>query len=236
MKGIKTYILTFLIAGVLMPVVYAQTPTTTPTASGGAQLAQPEKEVQDLKEKIAKKVDELTKKKKTGISGIVQTISKTKIEIEAEDGTPYAVELDDVLTKYYVITGTKRAEGALSTLAKGDFVIIVGPETNGTVVANAIYKDEQYLVGSGSVTEINQTGFYLKVVTTQKDSLTIDVENNTKRILVDSKTLEFETIGFSKIKEGDIVHYVLKKTGEEREINRYSAIRIVVLPQEYFMK
>ncbi len=236
MKRYKTYVLSLLMVGVMMPIVHAQTPSVTPVATDSAKQSVPEKEVQDLKDKIAKKVDELTKQKKTGISGIIQSISDKKIEIKAEDGTPYAVELDDVLTKYYLITGTKRTEGTLKSFSKGDFVIIVGPETNGDVVANAIYRDEQYLVGSGSVTEVNESDFYLKVVTTQKDNLTIDVETNTKRILVDSKTLDFETVGFSKIKEGDIVHYVLKKTGKEREVNRYPALRVVVIPQEYFMK
>ncbi len=39
----------------------------------------------------------------------------------------------------------------------------------------------------------------------------------------------------SKIKEGDTIHYVLKKTGKEREANRYSALRVMVIPQEYFI-
>jgi hypothetical protein len=45
-----------------------------------------------------------------------------------------------------------------------------------------------------------------------------------------------EKSGFSKIKEGDTVHFVVKKTGEEKELNRYSAQKILVIPQEFFIK
>jgi RNase P/RNase MRP subunit p29 len=233
----KLTVMAWLLLIICTPSVLAISPTVTQSASPSAKPESlPEKEVQDLKNKIASKVSELTKKKKKGISGVISEITDKKIKITSDDKTVYNVQLDDVLTKYYVITGVRKTESSIKSFGKGDFIIVVGPETEGDVVANAIYKDEQYIVGSGSVTEVNATGFYIKVVSEQKETLTIDVESTTKKMLVDSKTLELETIGFSKVKEGDVVHYVLKKTGKEREANRYSAIRIVVLPQEYFIK
>ena len=44
-----------------------------------------------------------------------------------------------------------------------------------------------------------------------------------------------ERIGFSKIKEGDSVHFVFKISGDEKN-NEYSADKILVIPQEYFIK
>ncbi|EKE14431.1 MAG: hypothetical protein ACD_12C00509G0001 [uncultured bacterium] len=53
--------------------------------------------------------------------------------------------------------------------------------------------------------------------------------------MINIKTLLKETIGFSKLKEGDTVHFVVKKTGTEKN-NEYSAYKILVIPQEYFIK
>lgn len=53
--------------------------------------------------------------------------------------------------------------------------------------------------------------------------------------MVNIKTLDLERVGFSKVKEGDTVHFVVKKTGEEKN-NSYSAIKILIIPQEYFIK
>lgn len=236
---IKKYLTTLLIiAYLVVPVASAQTKAPDPATSSAKPTqsqAAVDREVQNLKDKIANKVSELQKKKKRGISGVISEISDKEITIESEDSETFTITLDDVLTKYFVISGISKKEGTIKSLAKGDFIVVVGPETEGDVVANAIYKDERYIVGAGSVTEVNATDFYIKVVTTDKESMTIDMETNTKRVLMDSKTLEFETIGFSKIKEGDTVHYVLKKTGNERELNRYSALRVMVIPQEYFI-
>ncbi|MDO9027431.1 MAG: hypothetical protein Q7U68_01010, partial [Candidatus Roizmanbacteria bacterium] len=64
----------------------------------------------------------------------------------------------------------------------------------------------------------------------------------TKQFIVNIKTLEIERVGFSKIKEGDTVHFVVKKTGNPlRQLadggnNNYSAIKILIIPQEYFIK
>ena len=234
---IKKYLTTLLImAYLVVPVASAQTkaPTSATTSAAPVQT-KVDKEVQNLKDKIANKVSELQKKKKRGISGVISEISDKSIIIESEDSETFTITLDEVLTKYFVISGISKKEGTIASFEKGDFIIVVGPETDGDVVANAIYKDERYLVGAGSVTEVNAADFYIKVVTTDKESMIIDMETNTKRVLMDSKTLEFETIGFSKIKEGDTIHYVLKKTGKEREANRYSALRVMVIPQEYFI-
>ena len=37
------------------------------------------------------------------------------------------------------------------------------------------------------------------------------------------------------IKEGDTIHFVVKKTGTEKN-NTYTAVKILIIPQEYFMK
>lgn len=193
------------------------------------------KDIQDLKDKLATKVAELRKQNQKAVSGVIESIEAKSITIKDADGKSVKVTLDDVLTKAYTINGVVKREVKVDTLKKGDYIIIAGPYTATTVTANAIYKDDQYLVGSGKITDVNATDFTLAVATEDKENLTLDIENTTKRLLIDSKTLEKETIGFTKIKEGDTVHYVLKKTGLERVKDRYAALRIVIIPQEYFV-
>jgi hypothetical protein len=54
--------------------------------------------------------------------------------------------------------------------------------------------------------------------------------------MLNSKTGEIEKTGFSKIKEADVIHFVVKKSSEEKEKNRYPTSKILIIPQEYFVK
>jgi ribosome maturation factor RimP len=212
------------------------TPSPTPMAvPTGAPTSAVTKDVQDLKDKLATKVAELRKQNQKAVSGIIQEINTKTITIKDADDKSVQVKLDDVLTRAFDINGVVKKEIKVDTLKKGDYIIIAGPATDNTVTANAIYRDQQYLVGSGKITEVNKTDFTLRVATEDKENLTIDVDNKSRRFLVDSRTLAKEVIGFTKIKEGDTVHYVLTKTGQEKVKDRYPALRIVIIPQEYFI-
>jgi len=68
-----------------------------------------------------------------------------------------------------------------------------------------------------------------------KTVYTLSIETSTKQQIVNIKTLETERIGFSKIKEGDSIHFVVKVNGDEKN-NEYSTEKILIVPQEYFMK
>lgn len=218
--------------------VGAVTTTPTPTDSDSptaAPTAAVSKDIQDLKDKLATKVAELRKTNQKAVSGVVEAVEAKTITIKDKNDKSVTVKLDDVLTHTFEINGTTKKEIKTSGLEKGDYIIISGPASDSTVTANTIYKDEQYLVGSGKITKVNSGDFSLGVATEDKENLTLDIENTTKRLLLDSKTLDKEVIGFTKIKEGDTVHFVLKKTGQEKVKDRYSALRIVIIPQEYFV-
>ncbi|EKE14390.1 MAG: hypothetical protein ACD_12C00530G0001 [uncultured bacterium] len=103
------------------------------------------------------------------------------------------------------------------------------------ITANVVLIDENFLVDSGKITEINKESYNIKVLTSDKNTYSLDIETGTKQYMVNIKTLLRETIGFSKLKEGDTVHFVVKKTGKEKN-NNYSAVKILIIPQEYFIK
>lgn len=218
--------------------VYGQTmqkdasPSANTEASPSAEVTKTE--ITDLKEKIATKVAELRKKNQKAIAGRITAIKGSTITIKTADDTEYEIKVDSDLTKAYLI-GTTKKDIKVSDLKVGLYIITTGPILDKTVDANYIYQDESFTVLSGKITEINKDDFSIKVLTTDKDTYTLDIENSTNQTLMDIKTLALDKIGFSKLKEGDTIHFVIKKTGTETE-KRFTAIKLVIIPQEYFQK
>lgn len=194
------------------------------------------KEVQNLKNNLVKKVAQIQKKETRVIVGKVTESKDTNLKVITEDATVYTVTLDDVITKYYSLISGSKKDLERSDIVKGSYIITAGVVADTKVTANSIYLDSQLIVGTGNLASIDKVDFSIVVNSFNRERYTIDVEPSTKIALLDSKTLELESAGFSKIKEGDAVHFVLKVTGTEKEKNRYSAQKLLIIPQEYFIK
>ncbi len=195
-----------------------------------------ETEIQDFKDKIASKVAELQKKDQTSVAGYVVKNDKTQITIKSEDKKTYQIKIDNILTKVYQISGATKKEIQIEDLVKDDYLIVTGPISDTTVTANEIYVDEKYLAKVGRVTEVDKTNFNLKVMTPEKEEYSLDIESGTVQSILNIKTLIVEKSGFSKIKEGDMIHFVVKKTQFEQKNNQFSAKKILTIPQEFFIK
>jgi hypothetical protein len=224
-------IMTVLIGRLWLSAVLAQTGTITPSPT----LTIDEKNIQNLKEKIATKVAELREKNNKAVSGFVTQIGDQSLKIKDEKDTEYEIKLDDALTKYYQVSGTQLKEIKLSDIKKGLFVIVTGVANDNVINANILYIDEMFLVKSGKITEVDKDNFSLKLLSSDKDAYTLEIETTTRQQMVNVKTLVAEPTGFSKIKEGDTIQFVVKKTGEEKN-NTYSPTKILIIPQEFFMK
>lgn len=228
----------------VVPAVYAQnttkpgttTPTTEPEATETpgkkTEDSTVEESVQELKEKVESKVSELTENRKT-YAGVVLEIKDKTMRIESEFGE-YSIDIDSDLTKAYLITAGSTSEVKLDSIEKGDYILVSGPEIGNTITANAIYLDEQFVVSSGKIIEVNSDSFYIRVQTLAKDSYILDIEQKTTQQILNIKSLELETAGFSKLKEGDNVHFVARKGTDDK--SRYSAVKTIIIPQEYFIK
>lgn len=216
--------------------VMAQTDQASPSAKT-TQIPQTlEKDVQNLKDKIATKVAELRKKNLKAMAGVVLDNGDNNFRIRTLTETEYKINVDKDLTNTYQILTNQKKDIKLSDVVKGDYILVTGLVIDKTINANFIYKDEQYLVGTAKVTEVNKDDNYIKVLTSEKDVMIFDVDDSTKLQIIDSKTLDVEAAKFSKLKEGDTVHFVFKKTGREKEVNRFNAEKILIIPQEYFIK
>ena len=192
--------------------------------------------MQELKDKVAEKVEELKDQKKQAVSGVVQEMTDGAISILNSDSEKVEVEVDDTLTSFYEVVGSKIKEITLDDISKGEYIFITGPEIGETVTANAVYKDTQYLVMSGKITEVNKDDFTIKIVTVDKSNYVLDIEKRTDQNLLDIKTLETDSIGFSKIKEGDAIHVVVEGDPEKPDQTRFTAIKFLIIPNEYFLQ
>jgi len=202
--------------------VLAQTATISPSD---------EKDIKAFKDKIANVI----KKNDKALSGLVTSNDGNTIKLKSGDGTIYEIKLDSQLTKYFKISGASKKEIKVNDISKDDYIIITGVITDKSMTANSIFVDESYIVGSGKVTEVDKDNYSIKVINSAKEIYTLDVETYTKQFILNIKTLEIEKMGFSKIKEGDYAHFVVKK-GLDVKDNKYSAEKILIIPQEYFMK
>ena len=235
MKKIIAYCYSLLLLYCLLTssFVLAQTPSLSSVASSSPTVVV-DKDIQQLKDKIANKVSEIRKENNKAISGFVLNIDGNNMKLD-NTGDVNQVKFDDTLTKAFKVLGTTKKEIKTNDITKGDYAIVSGVVVDNVITANVVLIDENFLVDSGKITEINKDTYNIKVLTSDKNTYSLDIETGTKQYLINIKTLAREVIGFSKLKEGDMVHFVVKKTSEQKN-NDYSGVKILIIPQEYFIK
>jgi len=231
MKKRDTVLLTILCTCLLTVPVLAleSTSSATPAEEKGVKL---------LREKIATQVEEMRKKDQKAYVGSITKIDGSSLTVSSLQGTDerkYTIKIDDTLTTIYKVVGATKKELKKSDLTVGNYVIVTGQMISDTIEANEVYVDEQFLVKTAKIIEISKSDYYLKVVTYDKDEYILDIQSSTRQFLLNSKSKEIERTGFSNIKEGDSIHFVVSKTnpGAGKEKNRYDAVRILVIPQEF---
>lgn len=206
------------------------------SASNSSTTSSNEKDVQNLKEKIAQKVEEIIKKDEKAYAGFITLIKDKSIKIKNIEGEEKNIEVDDVLTKYFLITGQdEKKDIKFSELKKGDYTIVTGPVDEKKVSANFIYKDTTYELGSGKVIEIDSTNSTIRTTTLEKNNYLLTLERSTSQQIINIKTLGLEKLSFSKIKVGDSVHFVAKRENDQK-LKQFTATKILLIPQEYFEK
>lgn len=206
-------------------------------ATGSATHSSLDKGAKQLIEKLASKAEETRKKDQKAYVGIITKVSDAAITVASavEEEKKYSIKVDDTLTAIYRIVGTTKKELKKSDLKVGDYVLVTGLMLNDTLEAMEVYIDEQFIVKTATITEINKSDYYLKVITYDKDTYILDIQSSTRQFMLNTKTKEIEKSGFSKIKDGDTVHFVVSKTnpGSGKEKNRYDAVRVLIIPQEF---
>lgn len=212
-------------------------PTNTASVSGTITPTTVDKDVESVKNSIANKVEELRKKGQKATAGYISTIKDNQVTIKDSLDATTIIKIDPQLTKIYQITGSSKKEVKQTDLLKNMYIIVSGPLLDNVISANVIYIDQEYLVKSGKIVEVNADIPSLKISTSEKDTITLNIESRLMVQILDSKTLDLSTItSFSKLKEGDTVHFIYTKTGTQKLANTFDALKVVVIPQEYFLQ
>ena len=102
MKNI--FLVSYIVVLLISQSVAAQTPSETASSSPTVVI---DKDIQQLKEKIANKVSEIRKQNNKAISGFVVSIDGNKMQIK-NDEEENQVKFDDTLTKYFKINGVQK--------------------------------------------------------------------------------------------------------------------------------
>lgn len=221
--------------------VYAVTPSpisSTPKAletKTPTQQSKIDKDVKILKEKIATKVAELQKENVKAFAGTITKKDKDSFDLKTEKGDNFKVSFEEDVTKIFQLAATGKKSIEYADLKKGDFVVVTGHLIENNLTAGIIYKDEEFIVGSGKITDVNKSDFSIKLMTTDKTEYVLDIESSTKQQFLDVASLKISTYGFSKLKPGDVVHFSAKK-GVDPKSSRLTLQRILTIPQESFIK
>lgn len=223
----------FIIFGASLSLVM---PIFSQSPSPATSEAKVNEDVSKLKEKVAEKVQELKKNNKKAVAGYIKKIENNIVKIITKDESEIEIEIDDTLTSFYDILSGKIVEKTQSDFKIGDYIFSTGPEIDQTLTANEIYKDREFNVFSGKISSVDSDKFTISVVSVDKITYTLDIEKSTKIQLLNIKTLETEKIGFSKLKEGDSVHVVVKADPKDPKQTRFSADKLLVIPNEYFLQ
>ncbi len=212
--------------------VLSQTITSKITPSVGSV---DQKSIEIFKEKVANQVEQLRKKNNRVISGKIIDINDSLIKINTKGNEIFEIKPDETITKYYQITSNNQKSIKKTDLKKDYYIIISGIINDDKVMPNYIFVDQPYLVESGKIIEVDKENYSIKVLAVDKTVYTINIESVTKQQIINIKNLEIERAGFSKIIIGDFIHFTAKIKGDELD-NTYSAEKILIIPQEYFMK
>lgn len=225
----KKIFLLVLMPVLFVPVVLAQTQTASVSATPAVTESVGEREVLNIKEKIASQVAELNKNKKA-VAGVITSIDTDSLKIKNGENKEYLIKTDSDLTKILQISDNREIK--LSDLKKNAYIIVSGIILDNVINANYIYLDKQTIIRSGKITQIDKDNYVFKIMTADRDQVNLTIENSTKQQIMNIKSLDIERVGFSKIKEGDTIHFL----GDQSDNGNLTALRYLIIPQEYFIK
>ncbi len=196
------------------------TPSATPISK------EIKEKIDDLKERLATKVEELRRTSPKAIHGTITNISLSSATIDTGQKA-YKIELTDNIVVTQIIKG-KRTKSKIDTLKKDDAVTIFGTYDETLDILQAkhivIESKQQPKRLHGTIAEINKkdNSFTMKCI--DGTIYTIDVETTTKNnSWLPGK--EIQKSGFSKLEQNIFV--TVLGIEQKRQPDRYIAARIL---------
>ncbi len=199
--------------------------TATSSAKPTAEKNLLNDQIKRLKDKIATKVAEISKSSKQVLAGTIQSINNDTITILSEGKTVKAIT-DSEVTKYLNLVGVKKI--GVENLKKGNYIVLTGVMLNNEFSIENLILQNQYEFLSGTVGAVNKQGYFIDVITTTQETLSIDIEKSTIQKKVNINKSIIETSGFADYKVGDRIQVVIQK--REKETSRVPGIRTLIIP------
>lgn len=193
-------------------------------------------DIRKRRDRFASVVAELRKKDEQIIAGQVKSIDTTSIEIDTIAGSVEKLQLDDLLTKYYQISGAAKEEIQQKDIKSGQYAIVTGFRAEGSLSANEIYLDEPFDSKAGRIIEIDGDNYTFKLESFDKETLTVSIDRNVTQEILNAKGTGLETGGFTRLREGDTVHIVYPVKSIKQQTTFVTPTRLLVIPLAYFNK
>lgn len=215
----------------------SQTPvfalTASPSASSSPAVTQKSlseklnKQINQLKERIASRVAELNLVEKRGIVGTVSETSADKITIIDLNGKTRIVDVDEI-TKFS--SPSAKSSFGISDLTKGTKISVLGlyNKQSQQILARFIESYVTPVFLSGRITSLNKKNYTATVISEDKKETIVDIQTFTN-ISSNSKEDGISKLGFSKLTVGDRV--MVTGFPGKNDPDLLVASRILVLPE-----
>jgi hypothetical protein len=198
MKKITTSITITLFSFLLLSQpVFAQSVSPSATKTLNDKL---NKQINQLKEKIASRVSELNLVEKRGIIGNVTEVSGNKITIKDVLGDIRFIDVDE-LTKF---SSTEKATSfGLSDLTKGTKISVIGlyNKQSKRLLGRFIRTSVDPVVIQGTISSSNKADYQITITDAKQKQTVIDISTTTKMLTL-TKDNELTKLGFSQIATG----------------------------------
>lgn len=180
----------------------AATPTPSPADEKSAISDKLNKEINNLKEKIASRVSELNLVEKRGIIGTVTEVSGNQVTITDLAGKSRFIDVDEI-TKF---SSPGNKSFGISDLKKGIRINTLGlyNKQSKRLLARFINTTVDPVFVSGSIGTVDTKNFTLTVLGDKQKETKVDNQTATK-IFSYSKDGGMTKLGFSKLTAGDRV-------------------------------
>ena len=228
----KIILAIFLSLILLTPNALAQ--TSSPSATPRVTAAPTEestnllnKQINELKDKIASRVAELRLVDKRGIIGTVTEVKDTQITLRDPQQKTRIIDIDE-LTKFSS-PSAKTAFG-ISDISNGETISVIGLYNKQTrrILGRFVQTATMPVFISGVITGIDDDNFTVSVIDANKTTTIVDIEKITKTNTF-TKEDEITRAGFSKLVLGDRV--VVTGYPQKNVKNRITGLRILQLPE-----
>jgi uncharacterized protein YdcH (DUF465 family) len=222
MKQLITLIIIFFLGlSLCVDTTYAISPTSTTDQTTTRKL---DKQINQLKDKIASRVSELNLVEKRGIIGAVTEAKSNQITITDLTGTPRFVDVDEI-TKFS--SSSNKALG-ISDLTKGTKISVLGTynKQSKRILARFINTHAFPTRYIGIIADIDTKNRQFTLITEKNQNVKIDVENATKISAYASDDTTTKLV-FSKLKAGDTVFLI--GYPDKKETTMLVADRIIAL-------